>query len=385
MRMHRQHKLWLMCWNKNNKRSNLFIILQINKGTHSMWKDILLNYGIFLLELLTIFGVVAVIVMIILESKKHPENGTIVLTDFSEKYKEEKESLEAFFLSGEELKQKEKAEKKEAKAKAKAEKKRIKEGEKKSDEEKKPRLFVLDFNGDVHAHAVSALRREITAVLSIAKPEDEVLLKLESPGGVVHGYGLAASQLQRLRERNIPLTVAVDKVAASGGYMMACVANKIVSAPFAIIGSVGVVAEVPNIHRLLKKHDVDVDVMTAGEFKRTVTFMGENTEKGKQKFQQELEETHQLFKQFVRENRPQLDIEKIATGEHWFGKQALELNLIDEISTSDDLLVKAVENKEIIEIKYKEKKNLTKRIGLQMEESMGNVITKLVNKRVNVM
>jgi hypothetical protein len=374
-----------MCWNKNNKRSNLFIILQINKGTHSMWKDILLNYGIFLLELLTIFGVVAVIVMIILESKKHPENGTIVLTDFSEKYKEEKESLEAFFLSGEELKQKEKAEKKEAKAKAKAEKKRIKEGEKKSDEEKKPRLFVLDFNGDVHAHAVSALRREITAVLSIAKPEDEVLLKLESPGGVVHGYGLAASQLQRLRERNIPLTVAVDKVAASGGYMMACVANKIVSAPFAIIGSVGVVAEVPNIHRLLKKHDVDVDVMTAGEFKRTVTFMGENTEKGKQKFQQELEETHQLFKQFVRENRPQLDIEKIATGEHWFGKQALELNLIDEISTSDDLLVKAVENKEIIEIKYKEKKNLTKRIGLQMEESIGNVITKLVNKRVNVM
>ena len=385
MRMHRQHKPWWMCWNKNNKRSNLFIILQINKGTHSMWKDILLNYGIFLLELLTIFGVVAVIVMIILESKKHPENGTIVLTDFSEKYKEEKESLEAFFLSGEELKQKEKAEKKEAKAKAKAEKKRIKEGEKKSDEEKKPRLFVLDFNGDVHAHAVSALRREITAVLSIAKPEDEVLLKLESPGGVVHGYGLAASQLQRLRERNIPLTVAVDKVAASGGYMMACVANKIVSAPFAIIGSVGVVAEVPNIHRLLKKHDVDVDVMTAGEFKRTVTFMGENTEKGKQKFQQELEETHQLFKQFVRENRPQLDIEKISTGEHWFGKQALELNLIDEISTSDDLLVKAVENKEIIEIKYKEKKNLTKRIGLQMEESMGNVITKLVNKRVNVM
>ena len=385
MLMHRQHKLWWMCWNKNNKRSNLFIILQINKGTHSMWKDILLNYGIFLLELLTIFGVVAVIVMIILESKKHPENGTIVLTDFSEKYKEEKEALEAFFLSEEELKQKEKAEKKEAKAKAKAEKKRIKEGEKKSDEEKKPRLFVLDFNGDVHAHAVSALRREITAVLSIAKPEDEVLLKLESPGGVVHGYGLAASQLQRLRERNIPLTVAVDKVAASGGYMMACVANKIVSAPFAIIGSVGVVAEVPNIHRLLKKHDVDVDVMTAGEFKRTVTFMGENTEKGKQKFQQELEETHQLFKQFVRENRPQLDIEKIATGEHWFGKQALELNLIDEISTSDDLLVKAVENKEIIEIKYKEKKNLTKRIGLQMEESISNVITKLVNKRVNVM
>lgn len=350
-----------------------------------MWKDILLNYGVFLLELLTIFGVVAVIVLIILESKKQPENGSIVLTDFSEKYKEEKQSLEEFFLSEAEVKQKAKEEKKEAKAKAKAEKKRLKEGGEKPEEEKKSRLFVLDFNGDVHAHAVSALRREITAVLSIAKPEDEVLLKLESPGGVVHGYGLAASQLQRLRDHNIPLTVAVDKVAASGGYMMACVANKIVSAPFAIIGSVGVVAEVPNIHRLLKKHDVDVDVMTAGEYKRTVTLMGENTEKGKQKFQQELEETHELFKQFVRDNRPQLDIEKIATGEHWFGKQALELNLIDEISTSDELLTQAVENKEIIEIKYKEKKNLTKRIGLQVEESVSNLVSKLVHKRVDMM
>lgn len=350
-----------------------------------MWKDILLNYGVFLLELITIFGVVAVIVLIIIESKKQPENGSIVLTDFSEKYKEEKQGLEEFFLTPAEAKQKAKEEKKEAKAKAKAEKKRLKSGEKKHEEEKKSRLFVLDFNGDVHAHAVSALRREITAVLSIAKPEDEVLLKLESPGGVVHGYGLAASQLQRLRDHNIPLTVAVDKVAASGGYMMACVANKIVSAPFAIIGSVGVVAEVPNIHRLLKKYEVDVDVMTAGEFKRTVTFMGENTEKGKQKFQQELEETHELFKQFVRDNRPQLDIEKIATGEHWFGKQALELKLVDEISTSDELLTQAVENKEIIEIKYKEKKNLTKRIGLQLEESVSNLVSKLVHKRVDMM
>ncbi|MCD0228814.1 protease SohB, partial [Enterobacter hormaechei subsp. steigerwaltii] len=164
--------------------------------------------------------------------------------------------------------------------------------------------------------------------------------------------------LRRLRERNIPLTVAVDKVAASGGYMMACVADKIVSVPFAIVGSVGVVAEVPNIHRLLKKHDIDVDVMTAGEFKRTVTFMGENTEKGKQKFRQELEETHQLFKQFVSENRPQLDIEEVATGEHWFGRQALALNLIDEISTSDDLLLKAFENKQVIEVKYQEKQSL---------------------------
>lgn len=350
-----------------------------------MWKEILLNYGIFLLELLTIFGIIAVVVMLILEAKKQPEDGAISITHFSKKYQEQQTSLNHFFLSEEELKQQEKAEKEAEKAKAKAEKKRLKEGKEKPEEEQKARLFVLDFNGDVHANAVNALRKEITALLSIAKPNDEVLLKLESPGGVVHGYGLAASQLQRLKAKNIPLTVAVDKVAASGGYMMACVADKIVSAPFAVIGSIGVVAQVPNIHRLLKKHDIDVDVMTAGEYKRTVTLVGENTEKGKQKFQQELEETHDLFKQFVTQHRPQLDIEKIATGEHWFGQQALALNLVDEIATSDDLLVKAVEDKEIIELKYKEKKNLTQRIGLQMEQSVENLLGKILNKRKFIM
>ncbi len=350
-----------------------------------MWKEILLNYGIFLLELLTIFGIIAVVVMLILEAKKQPEDGAISITNFSKKYQEQQTSLNHFFLSEEELKQQEKAEKEAEKAKAKAEKKRLKEGKEKPEEEQKARLFVLDFNGDVHANAVNALRKEITALLSIAKPNDEVLLKLESPGGVVHGYGLAASQLQRLKAKNIPLTVAVDKVAASGGYMMACVADKIVSAPFAVIGSIGVVAQVPNIHRLLKKHDIDVDVMTAGEYKRTVTLVGENTEKGKQKFQQELEETHDLFKQFVTQHRPQLDIEKIATGEHWFGQQALALNLVDEIATSDDLLVKAVEDKEIIELKYKEKKNLTQRIGLQMEQSVERLMSKLLNKRTEIM
>lgn len=350
-----------------------------------MWKEILLNYGIFLLELLTIFGIIAVVVMLILEAKKQPEDGAISITNFSKKYQEQQTSLNHFFLSEEELKQQEKAEKEAEKAKAKAEKKRLKEGKEKPEEEQKARLFVLDFNGDVHANAVNALRKEITALLSIAKPNDEVLLKLESPGGVVHGYGLAASQLQRLKAKNIPLTVAVDKVAASGGYMMACVADKIVSAPFAVIGSIGVVAQVPNIHRLLKKHDIDVDVMTAGEYKRTVTLVGENTEKGKQKFQQELEETHDLFKQFVTQHRPQLDIDKIATGEHWFGQQALALNLVDEIATSDDLLVKAVEDKEIIELKYKEKKKLTQRIGLQMEQSVENLLGKILNKRTSIM
>ena len=203
---------------------------------------------------------------------------------------------------------------------------------------------------------------------------------LESPGGVVHGYGLAASQLMRLKQRNIRLTVAVDKVAASGGYMMACVADKIVSAPFAIIGSIGVVAQIPNVHRLLKKHDVDVDVMTAGEYKRTMTIFGENTEKGKQKFQQELEETHQLFKQFVAQNRPHLDLDKVATGEHWFGQQALNLNLVDEIMTSDDLLLQAMKEKSVIGVKYAVKKSLLQKVGKQAEESADNIALRWLKK-----
>lgn len=345
-----------------------------------MWKEILLNYGIFLLELLTIFGVVAVVVMLILEARKQPENGSITLTNLSERFEEQEKALKHSFLSEAELKHQEKIEKKEAKEKAKAEKKRLKEGGEKP-EETKSRLFVLKFHGDIHASEVASLRKEIDAVLTLADPEkDRVLLKLESPGGVVHGYGLAASQLQRLKAKNIPLTVAVDKVAASGGYMMACVADKIVSAPFAIIGSVGVVAQVPNIHRLLKKHDIDVDVMTAGEFKRTVTLVGENTEKGKQKFQQELEETHTLFKNFVSQHRPQLDIAKIATGEHWFGQQALELNLVDEIATSDDLILNAVKEQDVIEIKYRRKKKLAQRVGEQVESSTERLLTKLWHK-----
>lgn len=345
-----------------------------------MWKEILLNYGIFLLELLTVFGIIAVVIMLILESRKQSEEGSISLVNLTDKYQNQKKELSRIFMSEVEQKHQEKAEKKADKEKIKAEKQRLKSTEE-TPVERKSRLFVLKFNGDIQASQVSALRKEIDAVICLADPaKDQVLVKLESGGGVVHGYGLAASQLQRLKDRQIPLTVAVDKVAASGGYMMACVANKIVAAPFAVIGSIGVVAQMPNIHRLLKKHDVDVEVMTAGEYKRTVTFVGENTEKGKQKFQQELEETHQLFKKFVETHRLQLDLNKVATGEHWFGQQALDLNLIDEISTSDDLILQAVETQDVISIKYRHKKKLTQRIGSQMEQSLENIISKLWHK-----
>lgn len=346
-----------------------------------MWSDIFVGYGVFILEVITLLLVVAAVVAMIIamKQKKAHLHGELVITDLSREFEENSKILSNFHLSEDELKEAEKAEKKAEKAKAKALKAQRKKGEN-TESERKPSLYVLHFKGDISASETAALREEISAIVQVAKPNDEVLLCLESPGGVVHGYGLAASQLMRLKQHNIKLTVAVDKVAASGGYMMACVADKIVSAPFAIIGSIGVVAQIPNIHRLLKKHDVDVDVMTAGEYKRTVTMLGENTEKGKQKFQQELEETHQLFKQFVSQNRPHLDVEQVATGEHWFGQQALNLNLVDEIMTSDDLLLQAMKEKQLIGVKYVVKKSLLQKVGKQAEESVDNIALRWLKK-----
>ena len=346
-----------------------------------MWSDIFVGYGVFILEVITLLLVVAAVVAMIIamKQKKAHLHGELVITDLSKEFEENSKILSNFHLSEDELKEAEKAEKKAEKAKAKSLKAQRKKGED-TESERKPSLYVLHFKGDISASETAALREEISAIVQVAKPNDEVLLCLESPGGVVHGYGLAASQLMRLKQHNIKLTVAVDKVAASGGYMMACVADKIVSAPFAIIGSIGVVAQIPNIHRLLKKHDVDVDVMTAGEYKRTVTMLGENTEKGKQKFQQELEETHQLFKQFVSQNRPHLDVEQVATGEHWFGQQALNLNLVDEIMTSDDLLLQAMKEKQLIGVKYVVKKSLLQKVGKQAEESADNIALRWLKK-----
>ena len=346
-----------------------------------MWSDIFVGYGVFILEVITLLLVVAAVIAMIIamKQKKVHVHGELMITDLSKEFEENSKILSNFYLSEEELKEAEKAEKKAEKAKAKALKAQRKKGED-TESERKPSLYVLHFKGDISASETAALREEISAIIQVAKPNDEVLLCLESPGGVVHGYGLAASQLMRLKQHNIKLTVAVDKVAASGGYMMACVADKIVSAPFAIIGSIGVVAQIPNIHRLLKKHDVDVDVMTTGKYKRTVTMLGENTEKGKQKFQQELEETHQLFKQFVSQNRPHLDVEQVATGEHWFGQQALNLNLVDEIMTSDDLLLQAMKEKQLIGVKYVVKKSLLQKVGKQAEESADNIALRWLKK-----
>lgn len=232
----------------------------------------------------------------------------------------------------------------------------LKKEKKKKDPSKKTSLFVIDFSGDIKASQVEQLRDEISAVLCIATPTDEVVIRLESPGGAVNGYGLAASQLQRIRDKGIPLTVCIDKVAASGGYLMACVAQKIIAAPFSIIGSIGVVAQIPNFHRLLKKNDIDVEMLTSGEFKRTLTLFGENTQHGRQKFQDDLDVIHHRFKEYVLLNRSQLDLAKIATGEHWLAKDAFDLKLVDHLQTSDDYLTEKLDayNAFLITIKGKQ-------------------------------
>ena len=259
----------------------------------------------------------------------------------------------------------------------KADQKDKKKKSKSAPEKDRPRLFVLDFEGDIAASQVDSLRDEVTAVLSVAQPRDEILVRLESPGGRVHGYGLAAAQLERIKSYGIPLTVAVDRVAASGGYMMACVGKKIIAAPFAIVGSVGVIAQVPNLHRLLKKYDIDYEEYTAGEFKRTVSYLGEISPKGRQKFMEQLEDTHQLFKEFIRRQRPQVNVDQISTGEYWMGIQAKDLKLVDEISTSDEYLFQRRAEMQIYRVKVRMKKSLSDKLSEAVSMSVHKIWNRL--------
>ncbi|MHA3890702.1 protease SohB [Acinetobacter sp. GXMZU3951] len=243
------------------------------------------------------------------------------------------------------------------------------------------KVYVLDFKGDTAASAVDNIREEITLILATAKAgRDRVVVRLESPGGMVHGYGLAAAQLVRLRDAGFHLTICVDKVAASGGYMMACIASEIISAPFAVVGSIGVVAQVPNFNRLLKEHHVDFELYTAGQFKRTVTMFGENTPEGKAKFEEELQQTHELFKHFVEKYRPQLNMEKVATGEHWYGRDALDLNLVDKLQTSDEYLLGLLPQHDVYVIQTRRKPTLGEKIGLQAAQIVDSIVPVVMNK-----
>ncbi len=344
--------------------------------------EFLTEYGLFLAKTITFVVAIFVIISLAVSAggrNKKSDKGHIEVTKLNEKFEHLRDSLRDAMLDDDEYKEFEKAEKKRLKEEKSQKKKAAKEAEKnKTDEAANPserkRIFVLDFHGDIKASEVECLREEITTVLTLAKPTDEVVVKVESGGGMVHSYGLASSQLARITGKNIPLTVCVDKVAASGGYMMACVANKIVAAPFAILGSIGVVAQLPNFHKLLKKNDIDYEMFTAGEYKRTVTMFGENTDKGRSKFVEELEDTHVLFKEFVGEHRPQVDIARVATGEVWFGLRAKSVNLVDELQTSDEYLFSQVENADIYEVEYSFKKSLQEKLGIAAQGAVDRLL-----------
>ncbi|TCK08869.1 inner membrane peptidase [Marinobacterium mangrovicola] len=343
--------------------------------------EFLAEYGLFLAKTLTlIIGILLVVAGVgaAVSKRREAREGHVEVKHINRHFEEMQQEIEDEILDESRLKQMHKEQKKRDKQEAKERKKAAKKGTEPEPERK--RIYVLDFDGDLHASQVDWLREEISAVLMMARKEDEVVVRLESGGGLVHGYGLAASQLERIRRREIPLTICVDKVAASGGYMMACIANKLLTAPFALVGSIGVVAQLPNFHRLLKKHDVDYEVFTAGEYKRTVTLFGENTEHGRKKFVEELEDTHGLFKEFVAEYRPELDLEKIATGEVWFGKRALGLGLIDGISTSDDYLFDACENADVYRVSYELKKGLQERLSNFSVQTADRLADRLVQK-----
>jgi len=333
------------------------------------------EYGLFLAKVITLIaGVLLLIggIGALVERRREHREGHIEVKSLNDHLEDMKTDIEASVVDEALAKQHEKARRKQEKAEAKALKKTLKQG--KEPEKPRKRVFVLDFDGDIHASAVESLREEVTAVLTIADKDDEVVVRLESPGGLVHAYGLASSQLERIKSRGVRLTICVDRVAASGGYMMACIADHLVAAPFALLGSIGVVAQLPNFHRLLQKHDVDYEVLTAGEYKRTLTVFGENTDKGREKFIEELEDTHDLFKSFVAEYRPQLDLDKVATGEVWFGRRALDEKLIDAIATSDDYLFELCQEHDVFALHYEVKMGLQERLGQLAVNTSDNLL-----------
>jgi serine protease SohB len=364
--------------------------------------DFLYDYGMFLAKaitiILTVFIVLIGFLVITSRNKKDSSQGDITLVSLNDGYEDMKSAIEEVVRDNEvykqQLKTQLKKEKKEAKEKKKAAKAQAKIDKKQGtvadsaleqtdDEEVEKRVFVLDFNGDIRASEVDLLREEISAVLSFASTTDEVVLRLDSSGGMVHTYGLAASQLERIKSANLKLTICVDEVAASGGYMMACLADKLIAAPFAILGSIGVVAQLPNFHKVLKKHGVDYETFTAGEYKRTVTMFGENTEKGKEKFIEEIQDTHLLFKEFVAQARPNIDIDKVATGEVWFGKRAIEHNLIDELNTSDDFIMNLCKTADVYQVRYELKKSLGEKLSDLTVKTSTSVVSSVMQKLSN--
>lgn len=321
--------------------------------------EFIAEYGLFLLKVMTIVVAIVIVLAAGAAAGRRATQDHLDVENLNKKYRKTADGLRSAVLK-----------KDERKKQAKQDKKRQKAEEKRAS---RPRSFVIDFKGDLKASGVAALREEVSAVLDVATHDDEVVVRLENHGGIVHEHGLAASQLARIRDRDIPLIVCVDKVAASGGYLMACVASKIYAAPFAILGSIGVLAQIPNFNRLLDSHGVDFEQISAGKYKRTVTMFGKNTDADRAKLREELEDVHTLFKSAVSRYRSDLDLDAVATGEHWYGTRALDLGLADEILTSDELLLQRARERDLYLVSYKIKQPLQKRILSNIDGALEKV------------
>jgi len=352
--------------------------------------EFLSELGLFVAQAVAILVLILLLalgLMALSHRQRGEHDGHIEVTKLNQRAEHVSDTINQAINDPQTSKAAAKARKKAEKLSAKARRKALKKKDRSAggDEEQpgktaareRPVLFVLDFDGDIQASAADNLREEISAVIPQLRDGDEVLLRLESPGGVVHGYGLAASQLRRIRDAGTPLTVCVDKVAASGGYMMACVADRIIAAPFAVVGSIGVLAQLPNFHRLLKKNDIDFELLTAGEYKRTLTLFGENTDKGRDKFIEELEDTHALFKHFVKDNRPALDIDGVATGEVWYGEQAVDKGLVDEVATSDAVIQGHLDSSDVFEVRFVRKRSWQEKLGISAEAAVYRSVLRL--------
>lgn len=357
--------------------------------------EFFINYGLFFLKALTIVIAIVVVILTIVAAasrgrKEAGTDGRVTITRLNHQLDDMRDALSHALLDESALKFADKNKKAEEKAKRKEEKKaaklaakkQVKGGEARITEPSRKRVFVVDFDGDIRASAVENLRRELSAILTTATSQDEVVVRLESGGGMVASYGLGASQLARVMDKNIPLTVTIDTVAASGGYMMACVSNKVLAAPFAMVGSIGVVAQMPNFHRLLKKYDIDFEMLTAGKYKRTLTMLGENTDEARQKFIEDIERIHDSFKNHVQTYRRKLDIEQVATGEVWLGQEAIDLNLVDAISTSDEYLMKACDSSDVMVVRYKQKKAFGERLAISFQSGVDGLLMRWLDRLV---
>jgi serine protease SohB len=333
-------------------------------------REALIQYGLFLAETVTLLAALTVALGIVVtlvsrQARAGRQRPVVELKNLNQRYDRLAHAMRDQLLPAPHAKAARKADRRHEKAETKQQRREAKQHptDGAPAASVRPRLFVVDFHGDLRASQVAALREEVTAVLITATQADEVLLRLENPGGAVHEQGLAASQLQRLRDRGIRLTVAVDTMAASGGYMMACVADRIIAAPFAVVGSIGVIDQLPNFHRLLDRAGIDYEQFKGGESKRTVTMFTATTDEDRAKRSEQVVAVHDLFKQFVAAHRPGLDLTRVATGEYWYGTQALELGLVDELMTSDDYLLAARERAEVFQLRFTGARSLRQRLS----------------------